>query len=270
MARYQHTEGICLRRLDYSNTSQVATFLTLESGRLSFLAKGATRAPRKGIRTGFDLLERYELVYTTRHSGSLLNLTDRSMLESFAPLRRTLEQTLCAYYAAELVLNFAVDTDPCPRLYAALLEALRRLSAGDRLGLTVLLLELATLREQGQCPTFDECVTCRGKLLGREVFSPADGGPLCKRCAQAVQGSPLTPLLRTAGRHLELLASLATSPCLDIASTEVRPRDVVAAGRILRFHMRYLLGREMRMWKYMQDRHMSKALAGIRSGRVPG
>jgi DNA repair protein RecO len=239
---------------------------------MSFMAKGATRAPRKGVRCGFDLLARYDIIYTTPRSGSLQNLTARSMLESFHPMRGALERMLCGYYAADLALNFTAEADPCPGLYRTLLESLRGFATGERLGLGVLLLELAALKEHGTCPAFDECAACQARLLeggragkGRRAsFSPSHGGPLCRRCVRGILAGPATPLLPVSTRRLALLADLAAHPTGRADAEAIPPKHIVAAGRLLRFHMQYLLGKELRMWKYLQQRHMSRTLEHIR------
>ncbi|MFO8007677.1 MAG: DNA repair protein RecO [Candidatus Brocadiia bacterium] len=258
MAEYCRTEGICLRRLAYSNTSQVAGFLTPDQGRLSFIAKGITRAPKKGIRTGLELLGRYGLVYTRRPAGSLQNLTDQWLQEEFRGLRRSLPRLLCGYYAAELALNFTVEADPCPRLYAATLGALRRFAEGRRLGLTAVHLELAVLREHGSLPAFDRCVACGRDLpaRGAVTFSAPDGGPLCRRCEQPEQGQSI-PLRADLLAHLHTLATGEEEPVLT-------PKQTVALSTALRFQMRYILGRELRMWTYLQRRRLSKSLRHAR------
>lgn len=265
-AKYHRTEGICLRRIDYSNTSQVATFLTADSGRLSFLAKGVKRAPKRGVRTGFDLLASYELIYTERRAGSLLNLTKRSMIESFRGLREALERTLCAYYAAELVLNLTAEGLPCPRLHELLLESLRRFARGENLGLTVLTLEIGALQELGSCPTFEACAECDNKLgrTGRLLFSPSHGGALCASCGHRLYQGATAQALPAQASVLDVLAGLAATPPARPEHLRINPNQIVAASRLLRHHIRYLIDKELRMWKYLQDRHLSKALQRIR------
>jgi DNA repair protein RecO (recombination protein O) len=266
LAHYHTTEGICLRRLDFSNTSQIAGFLTRDAGRLTFLAKGVTRAPKKGIRTGFDLLGRYEIVYTTRRAGTLHNLTSRWLREDFRGLRDALERVLCGYYAAELVLSFTPEEEPCPGLYDLLARTLRSFAAGQGLGVSVLLLEIGVLAEHGSLPTFDSCAAC-GRAIPRRgaiAFTPALGGPLCSRCesdqADAV-GSRVTParanLLRT-------LAELSSRPIGRELARALTPANTLAMSALLRFHMRDLLGRELKMWRYMARREMSRSLRRVR------
>jgi DNA repair protein RecO (recombination protein O) len=273
LTKYHHTEGICLRRIEFSNTSQVASFLTPDAGRLSVIAKGVTRAPRKGIRTGFDLLGRYELVYAARRTTSLQNLTYRWLREDFRGVRRSLERLLCGYYAAELGLDFAAEGEPCPPLYDAVLRSLRRFAAGRKLGTTVLMLELAALREQGAVPRFDACAAC-GKPLpsrGRVAFSFADGGPLCRGCEGRSQpggtrGTPSAPPRsqgpKAPAELLRVLAVLSANP--DAEPPALGPEETVAMSALLRMHMRFLLGKELRMWKYLQGQKLTRSLDRLR------
>ena len=266
MAKYHRTEGICLRRIDYSNTSQVASFLTPDSGRLSVMAKGVTRAPKRGIRTGFDLLGRYDLIYTARRYGSLQNLTYRWLMEDFHGLRSALARMVCGYYAAELALNFATEEEPCPGLYELMLRSLRNLAAGKKLGVTVLLLELGVLREHGACPTFSACAECRRALPGRGPvqFSPADGGPLCRDCEMKLRVERRWRLTTVSAQVLRQLATLSARTEEDPDAAPLSPKATVAMSAVLRFHMRDLLARELRMWKYLEQQELSRSLARLR------
>jgi len=271
MAKYHHTEGICLRRIDYSNTSQVASFLTPDAGRLSVMAKGVTRAPKRGVRTGFDLLARYELIYTERPGGALQNLTQRWLRESFRGLQDALDRALCGYYAAELILNFTAEGEPCPGLYAVMLQVLRRLASGRALGANVLVAELAVLREHGSSPRFDACAEC-GKGLparGAVLFSPADGGPLCKNCEKELRPSlrkRTTPAGADLLRGLSVLDAYVRERMQRPGESPPAPpvtEQAPAMSALLRFHMRDLLGKELRLWPYFERRLLSRSLAAL-------
>ena len=254
MAKYHRTEGICLRRIDYSNTSQVASFLTRDSGLMSFMAKGVKRAPKKGIKRGLDLLCRYEIVYTHRRTESLANLTERTLQESFRDIRKALDRILYGYYAAELVLNFVAEGQPCPELYESLLTTLRLCDAGEKLELGALLLEIAALRDHGSLPPFAECAECRKPVAGagRLVFSAREGGPLCAAC----QANPTIDArgMPVKFSHLAVLESLAHHTPPRPERVNVGQGQVRAMSRILRFHIQYLLGRNLVMWKHLRQR----------------
>jgi len=265
VADYHHTEGICLRRISYSNTSQVASFLTPDAGRLSVIAKGVTRAPKRGIRTGFDLLGRYELVYIARRPGSLQLLTYRWLKEPFRGMCEAPERILCGCCAAELATNFIAEGEPCPEYYNLTLDALRSFAAGRALGYNVLRLEVGALVQHGVCPIFDACVEC-GKALpahGAVAFNAADGGPLCRECEEMLDdrasGRVITvrrDVLKAAAR---VRADLAAPPPADMT-----PQRIVATSRMLRFYMRDQLNKELRMWKYLDGRALSRSLQRLR------
>lgn len=267
MAKYERTEGICLRRLDYSNTSQVATFLTPDVGRLPFICKGIRRAPKRGISRGLELGARYKLVYFKRRTSSLYTLTDHRMLESYRGVRQAIERTLCTYYAVELMRNFTAENAPCPQLYRQLVHAQRRFCRGENLGLTVLFLEIGCLRDYGMLPTFDLCAECGQQLRsgGRLTFSASHGGPLCRPCARKINHRP-GDSMPVRGRRLQALASLCSHPPDRLGDISMRPKEIVATSRLLRFHIRYLLGKELTMWKYLHGRHLSRSLRRLREG----
>jgi recombinational DNA repair protein (RecF pathway) len=174
---------------------------------------------------------------------------------------------VCGYYAAELLLNFTAEGQPCPQLHQLCLESLRRFEQGQSLGLSVLLLEIGALRDHGSCPTFDVCVECDHRLrrTGALLFSPAHGGPLCVRCGRALYQGTAARSLHVQAPHVAFLADLCAESPTPAARPGVTPQQIVAASRILRSLMTYVLGKQLRMWKYLQDRHLSKTLSRIKS-----
>ena len=60
------------------------------------------------------------------------------------------------------------------------------------------------------------------------------------------------------------LADRAARPSAGLERPGVEPARIVAAARLLRLHTRYVLGKELKMWKYLQERHLSRELARIR------
>jgi DNA repair protein RecO (recombination protein O) len=258
------TEGICLRRLNYSDTSQVATFLTPDRGRVPCIAKGIWRAPKKGIVSGIDLVTCYRLTLYESRTGALKHLTEHTVIEPFRGLRRAIEPALCAVYAAELMQNFTAEGEDCRRIYAALKTALSAFSTLTGLGKAVLTLEVEALHHYGACPTFDRCCSCNRKINdGKTVlFSAEHGGPLCLKCRGKEHSLTRTNTIPVRGRRLHVLASIAGGQGWE--QLENNPMEIVALSRLLRFHMRYLTGKELTMWKYLQGRHMSNYLRRVR------
>ncbi len=257
-------EGLCLRRLDYGNTSQIISFLCPDTGRVECMFRGAWRAPGKGVSAGIDLLGRYRIVYRESGTGALDTLLECRMLEHFGALRPAVERALCGYYAVELMRNFTVRGESCRELYIDLVDILRRFAAGDRLGLGVLELETAVLTQYGSCPDFSRCATCMRdwSRADARLFSPRHCGVVCSECSAAPgalkNDNSLLPVDAPIVSLLDRIGN-ASGPVTE------SPAAIVSASKVLRRQISWLLDKELTMWKYLQERHYSRYVRGIRS-----
>ena len=82
-------QAICLRRLDYSETSQVLVVLTRGHGKQRLIAKGIKRARKGQTPLGVDLLEHGQATFVPRSSGSeaLAPLTEWKQHDHLGALR---------------------------------------------------------------------------------------------------------------------------------------------------------------------------------------
>ncbi len=265
-------EGICLKRIDYGNSSQIVSFLAPDSGRTDCMYKGAWRSPGKGISYGVDLAGRYRIDYRQGRSSGLDTLQGCSMLEHFSGLRFSVERAICGFYAIELMLNFTAHDQDCRELYAFLLAALRRFASGESLGMGVLELEFAVLEHHGSRPDFAFCALCHCEpgQVGVSCFSAQHGGYLCVKCGGDVFNDKSFPYYPLREDTVLLLARICRGEA--VTGISEKPAGIVAASKVLRHHIKWLLGRELRMWKYLHDRHYSRSLADIRAhrSRTPG
>jgi len=180
-------QAICLRRLDYSETSQVLVVLTRGHGKQRLIAKGIKRARKGQTPLGVDLLEHGQATFVPRLSGSeaLAPLTEWKQQNSFGALRANLSRIYAAQYAAETTNMLTEEGDPHPALFDALVELFGRLSDEvARPVQAVVRFQGQLLREVGLMPQLDCCVSCGCPVLGRTgVFiSAREGGVLCGDC----------------------------------------------------------------------------------------
>ncbi|HQA45519.1 MAG TPA: recombination protein O N-terminal domain-containing protein, partial [Phycisphaerae bacterium] len=91
-------EAVALRRIDYSETSQVLLFLTRGHGPRRLLAKGIKRGTKQKFATGIDLLEHGRVVFAVRASGEsgLGNLTEWRQIDLYTGLRSDLHRLYAA------------------------------------------------------------------------------------------------------------------------------------------------------------------------------
>src|SRR5205809_5082145 len=98
--------SLCLRKTEYSETSQILTLFSRAHGLLRVIAKGAKRTTKAGASKfggGLDLLDVGEAVFTHAPERELATLTEWTLPDGHLELRRSLRSMYLALYAAELV-----------------------------------------------------------------------------------------------------------------------------------------------------------------------
>src|SRR2546423_4482772 len=96
---------ICLRKVEYSETSQILTLFGRAHGLFRVIAKGAHRRTKAGASKfdgGADLLDQGEAVFTFDPAKELNTLTEWKLCDGHLALRKNLRGMYLALYAAEL------------------------------------------------------------------------------------------------------------------------------------------------------------------------
>lgn len=122
--------GICLRRWEWSETSQTAAIFSREHGLMRVVAKGARR-PGAAFSGGLEAMTLGQMTAIVKPSGAMANLTSWDLREAFAGLRSSLRAFHASMYIAEVALRMVVDHDPHPSIFGALERALGRVSGGE-------------------------------------------------------------------------------------------------------------------------------------------
>ena len=170
--------AICLRRWDYSETSQIASLLTREHGLIRALAKGAKRE-RGSFSGGLDILSAGRLVAIVKPGRDLATLTEWRLEQLCRVVRRDLEANRAALYMADLIQHMLTDHDPHPVLFDALLHALDELEAPDQAAEVLLKLQWRVLDETGYRPELAQDVETGADLpvdAETYAFNPRAGG----------------------------------------------------------------------------------------------
>lgn len=236
-----HDQAIVLRRLDYSETSQVLFFLTRLHGPRRLLAKGIKRGTKKRFATGIDLLERGEVLFSARSSSdsSLGALMEWRQLDAYLGLRGNLQRLYAAQYAAEITSGVLQEFDPHPETFDALAGLLEALASGTEPLPAVVDYQRALLTSIGLWPDLNRCVVCgRTAPPGRAAyFSANQGGLICRTCEpghaerQMIKG-PILEALRTGGYSGETAG--AAFDLLDHTLAHTRGRRTALARLVRR------------------------------------
>jgi len=251
-----HDRCICLRKVEYSETSQILTQFGKQYGVMRVIAKGAHRTTKAGASKfggGIDLLDCGEAVFTLDLEKQLGTLTEWTLVEGHLGLRRSLRAMYLGQYAAELVSLLIEEHDPHPELFARLEQTLAELST-PRAEEAFLAFELDLLRETGYLAELSACVECGGAIGDRELvyFSPARGGIVCRNCEGVVPDRMQIDLrlLRLVQTILKLPRTNGSAQRLPLLSRH----QTDPINRILAEHVEHTLGKRMRMPRYVLQR----------------
>jgi DNA repair protein RecO (recombination protein O) len=182
--------AICLRSVNYSETSQVVTLLTREHGKIACMAKGSKR-PKSAMDGPIESFSFGPVVFSTPKEEGLVSLSEFSQQLRFRPLRQNLFALNCGLLAAELVESFTETCDPHEELFDSFVNFLDSIGAQKQKTFQLACLvgfELTLLNEVGIGPVTDRCANCSAAFSKRwkyAYFSSEAKGIICPGCENA-------------------------------------------------------------------------------------
>ncbi|MHC4771782.1 MAG: DNA repair protein RecO [Planctomycetota bacterium] len=180
--------AICLRAVNYSETSQVVTLFTRNHGKVAAMAKGSRRT-KSSFDGPIEVFSFGDVSFIIKESGAqLAMLTEFGQQPRFRMLSQNLNALNAALFAAELTEKFLEDHDPHPELFDKYLKFLEMLQREDgpasRLA-WLILYQLRLLEETGVALMLDTCVNCGSEQTRGCYFSSRENGLLCSNCEMA-------------------------------------------------------------------------------------
>ena len=243
--QFQRTAGVCLHRVDFSETSQVLRFFTPAQGRISCIAKGSKRK-KSAFLAPFEILSVYDLIRIQKQPGTLDILTKAERQRAFMKIRAEYPRFVAACYAAEFVDEFAPDGQPIDGLYDGLVRLLERLETGLPVADAVFSFETLAFKALGYLPRVRDCGACRKPIARTDAyFSVQDGGALCVECRPREQR--WFPVRRAS---LESIARFGEG---DMPREPMKRALVVEIRQILDACVRFHLERELKSARFLRD-----------------
>jgi DNA repair protein RecO (recombination protein O) len=241
--------AICLRRLDYSETSQILLLFMREHGLMRLIAKGAHRRTKAGASKfdgGLDLLDTGNAVFIHSPEKDLSTLTEWGLIEGHLDLRKSLRPTYLAQYSAELVAALLHEHDPHPELFDRLERTLIDLQSPRREEI-FMAFELDLLREAGFLPSLRECCQCGREIGDRDAtfFSPARSGLVCRNCEAATPDR-----VAFDARLARLMQSLLRTPA---RLPQLTRHQTDPINRLLAEHIEHTLSKRLRLARYVLE-----------------
>ncbi len=229
--------AVCLRHVEFSETSQVVVLLTERHGKVRGLAKGARRLSPSSMQRfsgGVELLTLGQVVATTKRTAELATITEWDLQDDLHHFRDDLGAQRLGLYAADVTHAMLADLDPHPAVFAALVGFLSGLADLAQPQAGLLGFQWALLDDAGYRPVLDRDVHTDAALPKAEAYTfDAQAGGFT-----ADNGQPAWRV-----RHATLQALRQAEPngkTLDVAEADAR-----RANRLLCSYLRELLGREL-------------------------
>jgi DNA repair protein RecO (recombination protein O) len=168
--------AICIRSIDYSETSQIVTFFTRATGKISAIAKGSKR-PKSAFDGPIEIFSYGRIVFSDSNKEKLATLTEFEQQPDLTGLRNNLFSLNCRLFGAELLNSLTHDYDPHPDLFDSFLQFLQNINESQvtshesrttshELSLLILF-QLALLKEVGLQPILNACVNCKTRYERR-------------------------------------------------------------------------------------------------------
>jgi len=242
--------AICIRAVDYSETSQIVTFFARESGKISAIAKGSKR-PKSAFDGPIEMLAYGKIVFADSNKEKLATLTEFQQQPSLLNLHGDLFAMYCCLFGAELLNGLIDDYDPHPELFDSFIEFLQNANGlqekdeqrRDMLALLILF-QLGLLKEVGLQPILSYCANCKTKYDVRNTkyefyFSSSANGLICRDCE--VSFADKVRLSANVAAALTSLKQILNSQAKILTQIE----------KVLIYHFTNLLGRPPKMAKHI-------------------
>ena len=243
--------AICIRTVDYSETSQIVTFFARAAGKISAIAKGSKR-PKSAFDGPIEIFSYGKIVFYDSNKEKLATLTEFESAyggAGFTNLSNNLFTLNCCLFSTELLNKFTHDYDPHPQLFDDFLQFLQNAHQNNnkhQMLALLILFQLSLLKEVGLQPILNYCVNCKTRydnrassIEHRAYFSSSANGLICRDC-EGVFPDRIKLTKRTANclANLKLIA-------------ESQEKTLIEIETVLVHHFTEILGRKPKMAKYI-------------------
>lgn len=183
MSEIVKTKAVVIKKLDYGDTSKIATFFTEDFGKISAIIKGA-RSPKSKMGSVVDILNTVQIVYYKKESREVQLVSQADLINHYSKIKEDLDKLKYASAVAELLLNLILDDEAHPKLYKGSVKILDLMNeAKEPAEYYFVKYILFFLKENGYEISLDKCSSCGRKIeIGKPYSFSYNSGLLCSEC----------------------------------------------------------------------------------------
>ena len=183
MSELLKTEAVVLRKLDYGDTSKIATLYSDELGKFAVIIKGGRTAKTK-VGMIVDPLNIIQIVLYKKDTREIQIVTQADLVFSPNVLKDDLERIKYASAIAELVFNLIPEHEANLKIFRGIKKILMLLNdKNENPKILFIKFFLFFVKEIGYEIQLSSCASC-GKELSKDMalFYSYNKGALCPEC----------------------------------------------------------------------------------------
>jgi DNA repair protein RecO (recombination protein O) len=180
-------QAIILSTRVFSESDKILRFFTLDSGKLTGIAKGGKKSQKRFMNT-LELFNVVNIEYFEKSGAGMVRIDNADLVETNIDLGSSYRKMCAASFFAEFVDKLTKEKESNRPLFHSLRESLNRAKSVEITRSDILYYQLQMLDHLGFMPNFKTCVQCGKNLQENEKtsFSNERGGAVCPGCARAV------------------------------------------------------------------------------------
>jgi len=185
MSEIIKTEAIVLGKINYGDSSSIASLFTEDFGRISVIVKGA-RSPKSKYGKIVDLINHLLIVLYKKESREVQLLSGADIIDHYPAIKSDLNKLKYAYSIAELVRNLLAEHEANKKIFKGIVKILGKIDSEDELA-DILFGKffIFFLREIGYEIQIDACAICGKTDLVTDSHFNFDKGLICGECRKS-------------------------------------------------------------------------------------
>lgn len=183
MSEIVKTKAIILKRIDFSDSSRIASIYTEKLGKLSCIIKGA-RSPKSKSGKIADVLNLISVVIYNKEGREVQVISEIDLLNHYARIKEELESSSYAFSIAEIIDQLFPEHEVNHKIFLATEKILNLINESPQHAqLYFVKYFLFIIKEIGYEINFDLCSSCNTELSKHEkVGFNYELGFMCSNC----------------------------------------------------------------------------------------
>ena len=186
MSEIIKTEAVVLNKMNFGDSSSIASLFTEDLGKISVIVKGA-RSPKSKYGKIVDPLNYLSVVLYKKESREIQLLSQADIIEHYPKIKNDLNKLSYAYAVVELVKNLLAEHEVNRKIFKGMVKILSRLNSVDeKPEVTFGRFFIFLLKEIGYEIQIDSCAICGKVEFVDDLHYNFDKGLICGECRKTV------------------------------------------------------------------------------------